>query len=224
MTSNEAAGLIKEGLNKLDSKDYPDLELWQIEAATNRALLSILRRKLPKKEERLKDVEDLQILLKTVRLAGSNKDIFFLSHKLPDDYFWYSRNTVIASKGNCSSIKMQSDLQEDANVDDLLSNYNTSPSFDFEQSFHVINGNKIKQYHNNDFTVDELELSYYRNPQRITYEKTPQWDGGVGKNMKWEWSRHFSELILEETINILSGNIENNNMYQISANKIQQLN
>lgn len=224
MTSNEAAILIKEGLNKLDSKSYPDIELWQIEAATNRALLAILRRKLPKKEERLKDVEDLQILLKSAKLSGSNKNIYFLSHKFPDDYFWYSRSSAIVSKGNCKNVRMHSSLQEDANIDNLLSDYASSPSFDFEQTFHVISGNKIYQYHNNDFIVEELELFYYRIPQRITYEGTFQWDGSTGKDKKWEWSNHFSELIIEETINNLAGNIENNNMYQISAHKLQQLN
>lgn len=221
MTSTQAALKIQNGLNKLSSSDYPNVELWKMEEAVNSAVLLICRRKLSTKEATTSLVDDLQTLLKSEKLSGDNKEVYFLSKKLPSDYFAYSKNTPICKKGYCKNVRLVSDLVEDANVDELLSDYNSSPSFDFEQTFHTINGNKIKQYHNDDFEVKELELSYYRRPQYITFPNTPQVNGGIGKDMTWEFNDGMCELIIEEATGILAGNIESINRYQIAQNNKQ---
>ncbi len=221
MTSTQAAIKIKNGLNKLDSKDYQNVDLHKIEEATNTARLRFVRRRIDAKEMNVKLVDDLQVLLKNQRVAGSNKKGYFQSHKLPSDYFDHSRVTAICTKGNCSGIRIPSDLVEDSNVDVLLGDYNSQPSFDFEQTFHVIAGNKIKQYHNDDFAIKEIDLSYFKTPQYITFPGTHQFDGEIGKDITWEFKEDVCDLIIEEAIMILSANIKDYPGVQNSQNNLQ---
>lgn len=223
MTSKQAELRTKNALNKLDSKDYVNLPNWKIEEVTNTAVRRFCRRRIDAKESTTKLVDDLQVLLKSARLSGSNKDTYFLSHKLPTDYFGHSRVTPICRKDNCTGVRIPSDLLENSNVDDYLGDYSSQPSFKFEQCFHVMAGNKVKVYHNGDFIVDEVELDYFKAPQYITYLNTPQVNGGVGKDMIWEFKDDICDLIIEETIAILSGDIENINRYNIAQGNLQQI-
>jgi hypothetical protein len=223
LTSLQASIRIKNDLNKLDSKDYQNIPLWKMEEAVNTAALRFCRRRIDAKETNNKLVEDLQVLLKgPVRLVGVDKDIFFLSHKLPTDYFASSSVAPICEKGECSGVRMGSELVEDANVNDLLQDYSSQPSFDFEQTFHVIAGDKIRQYHNRDFKIKELELTYYRQPQYITFPNTPQIDGSLGKDMTWEFKKDICDLIIEEAVEILAENTENINRAQVAQNNLQK--
>jgi hypothetical protein len=217
MNSLRASHIIKNALNKLDSKDFQNIELWKMEEAVNIAAPRFVRRRIPKKELDTQTVDDIQVLLKNARLAGSDKGIYFQSHKLPADYLDHSRVTPICSKGSCSGVRIKSDLLESANVDELLQDHNSQPSFDFEQTFHTIEGNRIKQYHNKNFEVEEVELSYYRAPQYITFPGTPQYNGGVGKDMTWEFKDDVAIQIITEAIKILAGNVKDGETLQIAA-------
>jgi len=171
MTSNRASLDIKNALNKLDTQDFQNITPTQIQEAVNKAAIRFVRQRLPMKEVDKMRVDDLQVLLvPSVRLSGSNKDIFFLSRRISEDYLSHSRVTAICSKGPCSSVRIKSQLVEDANVDDMLSSWDQQPSFKFEQCFHILSSNRIKVYHNKDFTVSEIELSYYRKPVFIQFE------------------------------------------------------
>lgn len=223
MTSKKAQLRVKNGLNKLDSQDYPNIKAWKIEEAVNTAALRFCRRRAETKENTIKAVDDLQVLLKSAKLSGSNRDTFFISHKLPTDYIGHSRVTPICNKGNCIGIKIVSEPIENSNVDELLQDFSSQPSFDFEQTFHVLSGNKVKVYHNGDFEVKEIELDYYKTPQYITFPSTPQIDGGIGKDMTWEFKDDICDLIIEEAIAILSGDTENVNRYNIAQGNLQQI-
>lgn len=224
MKSSQAVIQIQNGLNKLSSSDYQNIQIWQMQEAVNSEVLRFVRRRLPTKELNEHLVEDLQILLKSVRLSGSNRDVYFLSHKLPADYLAHSKTIAFCDNGACSLRRLKSSLIEDSNSEELLSDWSSQPSFDFEQTFHSIGGNKIKQYHNNDFEVKELELSYYRRPQFIEFPNAPLPTGGIGRDMTWEFKDDLCDVIIEGAIRILAGNISDYNRQQIAGQEIQSLN
>lgn len=217
MKSSQAILQIKNSLNKLDSKDYQNIQVWQMQEAVNTEALRFCRRRISSKEANEHMVDDLQILLKQpVRLSGSDRGTYFLSHKLPADYFAHSKVVAICSKGNCSGVRIKSNLTEDSNTEELLSDWSSQPSFDFEQAFHSLASNKIKQFHNRDFGVDELELSYYRRPQFIEFPNAPLPTGGIGKDMTWEFKDDICDMIIEGAVGILAGNISDYNRQQLS--------
>jgi hypothetical protein len=121
------------------------------------------------------------------------------SGKLPSDYRYYKRVTAYVSKGNCSSIRIDSQLKEEANVDKLLPSY---PSFKFEETFHTLIGNRIHLYHNKDFTVDKLELTYYRAPVKYNFKKL---------NTVVEFKDDLCDILVDDAAKIIASDIESLN-------------
>jgi len=222
---------IENALNKLSTGANQNIASWKKQEAVNKAVLDLCRRQIhganqfrEGKEASVVRVDDLQVLLKVQKLSGSDKGLFFLSSKLPTDYFGYSRVTPICSKDTCTNIRIPSILIEDSNVDVYLTDGEKQPSFDFEQSFHTLAGGRVRMYHNKDFIVNELELSYYKLPQYIEFPNTPLPTGGVGKDMEWEFKEDFCHLIIEEAISILAANIQDANTLQVASQKVEQNN
>ena len=75
--------------------------------------------------------------------------------------------------------------------------------------------NKFRVYHNNDFKVDEVVLTYYRNPAKISCKKRDY-------DNVWEWKDDVAELIINEAVKILAGDIENINAYEIVSRKQEE--
>lgn len=223
MTSSQAFLRIKLALNKLDSNTYQNITPTQVQESVNIGALRVVRKRLPVKESTTLKVDDIQVLLKTVRVSGSNKATYFYSHKLPNDYMAYSRNKAICTKDSCIAVEFKSDLIEDGNVDEYLTSWDKAPSFEFEQTFHSLNGNKIKQYHNGDFEVKELELTYYKTPQYIEFPGAYlPYSSLLGSDMRWEFNESICDVIIEEAVGIIAGNTDNVNRYNVSKQTIQE--
>jgi hypothetical protein len=80
-----------------------------------------------------------------------------------------------------------------------------------------LSNNRIQLYHNNDFEVNKLYLSYYRNPIKISCDK-------IDYDKEWEWNDDIAHLIIDEAIKLLAGNTENITAYQISNQRTELLN
>lgn len=218
---------IKERLNKLDSSDYDSIECWQVREAFNKAQLEWVRRTIHGSnrtqegdEETKMRVDDLQMLLKTISLRGSEKEnLFFETDKLPIDYLYHKRVTPIVSKNSCKGRKLKSTLREEANVDEYLHDYSLQPSFDFEETFHTLIGNKVRVYTNNDFDVEKVKMIYYRQPRPIDFGNCEQLDGTAGQDIDPELKDDVLELIIDEAVSILAGDIESPNQFQITKQR-----
>lgn len=220
---------VKERLNKLDSSDYDNLECWQIREAYNKAQLEWVRRQIHgdnqkqegDEETRIR-VDDLQNLLKPAFLSGVTKEqLFFETSSLPRDYLYFKRVTPLVSKSGCTGKRIGSKLREEANVDELLDDWATQPSFDFEQTFHTLIGNKIRIYTNNDFEVEKVKLTYYRKPREIDFGNCEHIDGATGQDVDPEFKDDIVELIIDDTISILAGDIESPNQFQITKQRTE---
>lgn len=224
MTSSIAISYTKQGLNKQDTATNPNFRDWDFEDSYNKALSNWIRktyngRNISKegKEESISKIDDLEVLLvPNKEISFANKNLYVES-VLPKDYRYYSRLSPITFKNNCSEVQLHSTLVENSNVDVYLKDWNTAPSFDFEQCFHTISNNKIQLYHNNDFDVSKLYISYYRNPKKISCDKNDY-------DKEWEWNDDVAHLIIDEAIKILAGNTENVTAYQILDKRTELLN
>lgn len=219
MQSSQIWLKIKQRLNKLDSSDYDNIECWQVREAFNKAQLEWVRRAVhgtnatqEGDEETRMRVDDLQMLLKTVTLTGVEKDRqFYETQKLPDDYLYFKRITPIVDKDKCNGRKMKSTLREESNVDELLQDYSTQPSFDYEETFHTIIGNKMRVYTNDDFHVQKVKLIYYRQPRAIDFGNCEHIDTSAGQDIDPELKDDVLELIIDEAVSILALDIESPN-------------
>lgn len=218
MTIRQASVKIDLRLNKSASGDYDNIWPYVKEEAFNKSIYEWVRRQKHGKnqtqegdEESDVRVDDLQVLLKSSNLSFRKKDIYVQSEAIPTDYLYFKRLTPYVSKDACKSVLIRSSLREEANVDTLLD----VPSFQFEETFHTINGNRIHLYHNNDFNVDRLSLTYYRKPKQYSFKKLDQ---------VIEFKDDVCDIIIDNACNIIASDIESLNAAAITKARLEENN
>lgn len=222
MTSGIAIERIKQRTQKSDTNLNSNFLDEEFEDAIQKGLNDWIRRQhhgsnifKEGDEQSEQRTDDLQILLTDRKMSVSDRGIYSETVKIPADYRYYKRLTPIVTKGNCSKQAIKSYFVEEANVDDYLKDWTFQPSFDFEETFHTMLSNKFRVYHNKDFTVNEVLLTYYRNPAYISCKKADY-------DKVWEWKDDVAEQIINEAVKILAGDTENINAYEIANSKTEQ--
>lgn len=222
MTSGIAIERVKQRLQKQDTNFNSNFLDEEFQDAFNKGLNDWVRRQhhgfnqfKEGDEQSEQRIDDLQILLKDRKISVTDGELYALTARIPTDYRYYKRLTPFITKDNCKKVTIKSYLVEESNVDDYLKDWTFRPSFDFEETFHTMLSNRFRIYHNNDFKVDEIILTYYRNPLLISCRK-------VDYDILWEWKEDVAELIIGEAVKILAGDIENLNAYEIAQKKIEE--
>ena len=151
------------------------------------------------------------------------KDLYYQSPIIPADYFEWKRISVSANKNCCDKRKMIVYLAEEANVDELLRDYNKKPSFEWGETFSTVLGNRIKIYTNNDFDIESATLTYYRQPRRIQIPGVSDpYTGQISSvNVDCEFKDDLVELFIDECVKILAGDLEDVTANQIADNSVE---
>jgi hypothetical protein len=225
MTSGIAIEYIKQRIQKQDTNFNSNFLDEEFEDALNKGLNDWVRRQhhgfnqFKEGDENTEQrTDDLQILIvPEKKISVIDRGIYSEISKLPEDYRYYKRITPIVSKDNCLQVRLKSFFIEESNVDDYLKDWTFTPSFDFEETFHTLSSNKFKIYHNKDFKIEEVLLTYYRNPLKISCLKRDY-------DKKWEWKDDVAEVIIDEAVKILSGDIENTSSYELANNRVENNN
>lgn len=202
-------------LNKGATDDSDNLWDYVKSEAFNKAVNDWVRRqyrgnnqKQEGDEESIARVDDLQFLLEpAVSLTIRDKGLYIESGKLPTNYLYYKRLTPYVSSGSCSSILIKSHLKEEANVDEYI---NSLPSFEFEETFHTLIKNKVHLYHNKQFTVNKILLTYYRKPKVYDFKKLDD---------VTEFKDDVAELITDEACKIIASDIESLNQKALAEQR-----
>jgi len=226
---------IKERLNKLSSNDYDNIECWQFVEAFNKGMSAWCRRNLhgynntkEGDEASKRRIDDLQILLTDVQQPtlidrGTYVEI---GTGLPTDYFEWKRIQANCKNDCCNPRPMVIYLAEEGNVPELLRDYNKKPSFEWAESFCTIKDNVLRIYTNNEFTVDNVVLTYYRQPLNIqiagcvdpyTLQASPV-------DVECEFKDDLVEIFCDEAAKIIAGDTENITQIQRNSSSIEQNN
>lgn len=208
---------VKERLNKLDSLDYDNFQTWQIVEAFNKGQVDWTRRNLhglnvvkEGDEQSTSRIDDFQILLTSLNPILTNRPQF-VETDIPTDYLRWKRISSSASSKCCPDPKpMIIYLAEQANVDSLLRDKNKQPSFEWGETFVTMSDGKIQVWTGGSFTLNNLELVYYRQPRRIEIASiadpytllTPTVD------VESEFKDDINEVLVDECVKILAGDIE----------------
>jgi hypothetical protein len=221
---------IKQRLNKLASLDYDNLECWQVQEAANKAQIEWTRRQLyainVRKEGAEQSsglVDDLQKLLKHEQVVMVDKGIYYECSNLPDDYLHYVRSDVFAEKPCCPRRRMTVYEVEEANISLILNNKDKQPSFEWAETVSTIMSNKLKVWTNEEFSIPECHLIYFRKPIEIQFNgcidiKTGQ---PFTADQECEFNDDVAEIIADNTAMILAGDIESITQYQREQQAIQ---
>jgi len=210
---------VKQRLNKLDSQDYDNLETWEIIEAFNKAQVEWTRRQLhglnivkEGDEQSTRRKDDLQVLLDTVPAVLNNQQIFYYT-VIPNDYMQWKRIDVKAKNECCPDKPMMVYLAEEGNVSELLRDKSKQPSFEWAETFATMQNNKILIYTNNEFELDDAQLTYYRQPTRIEIAGIINPYTAVASTATVEsvFKDDIVELLIDEAAGILAGDIESPN-------------
>lgn len=212
---------IKERLNKLDSNDYDNIECWQIVEAFNKAQVEWTRRQLhginsvrEGDEQSTRRKDDLQVLLSTHSLTLANKDYYY-SGKIPVEYLQWKRVDVYAKKDCCDKRRMTVYLAEEGNLNQLLRDVNKRPDFNWAETFATLKGDSVNIYTNNDFAVESADIVYYRQPIKIEIKGCvdPYTNQASTVDIVCEFKDDIIELIIDEAVSIIAGDIESPNQF-----------
>tara|TARA_Y100000389_G_C17381254_1_gene474516 strand:+ start:412 stop:1113 length:702 start_codon:yes stop_codon:yes gene_type:complete len=221
---------IKQRLNKLDSQDYDNLECWQIVEAFNKGQVNWCRRNLhglnvkqEGDEQSKRRIDDLQILLTDALLPLNNKDLHKESSLLPANYLEWKRLSGKASTDCCDLKSIVIYLAEEANVDELLRDKHKQPNFEWGETFCTLKGNKVKVFTNNKFDIDNVTLTYYRQPRRIEILGCvdPYTQTTSAFDVECEFKDDIIELFIDEAAKILAGDIESLNQQQTAQGQVE---
>lgn len=224
---------VKQRLNKLDSGDYDNIQDWQIVEAFNKGQVDWCRRNLhglnivkEGDEQSTRRIDDLGKLLTTTPLPPVNKQTYFEIDK-PTDYLQWKRVSVKAKNDCCEDPKpMVVYFTEEGNIDLLLRDKNKKPNFEWGETFCTQEGSKIKIYTNGEFEIADVKLTYYKQPRRIQISgifdiytnTTPVAD--VTSELKDD----LVEVLIDETVKILAGDIESINQIQRESGSVENNN
>jgi hypothetical protein len=222
----------KERLNKLASDDFDNLQPWMIVEAFNKGTVNWCRRQLHGlnikqmgDEQSKAKIDDLQVLLKEETVQLANRDLFVeTTLVLPSDYFEWKRISANARNECCAdSRKMVIYLAEEGNVDELLRDINKQPSFEWGETFCTLKGNKVRIYTNNKFTLEPAILSYYKQPRRIEILGVvdPYTTVISTVDIESEFKDDIVELLIDEGVKILAGDIESMNQVQTATGQVE---
>lgn len=227
---------IKERLNKLSSSDYDNIEGWQFIEAFNKGMTDWCRRNLQGTnqsrqgdEASKRRIDDLQILLtdSPVTPVTTRETYVEVGTGLPSDYFEWKRIQAFAKNECCKDPRpLVIYLAEEANVPQLLRDYNKKPSFGWAETFATIKNNVVRIYTNGEFTVEGVTLTYYRQPQRIQIAGvTDPYTLQVPLvDVECEFKDDLAEIFCDEAAKIIAGDIENLTQIQRISSSIEQNN
>jgi hypothetical protein len=211
---------IKVALNKLDSNDFTNLPAWTIVDAYNTVQPLFTRRNLhglnikrEGDEESTSRIDDFQMLLVTTsKLLMNNRQEFFeTAAVLPADYLRFKRISANAINECCPEPRrLVIYIGEEANPDILLRDVNKQPSFEWAETFATFGSNKFKIYTDNKFDVQDVTLTYYKQPRHIQIAGVKDSYTGLTPtvDVTSEFNDDMIELMIVDTAKKLAGDIE----------------
>ena len=212
---------VKQRINKLDSQDYDNIECWQIVESFNKAQVEWSRRQLhglnivkEGDEQSTRRKDDLQVLLMNDPITMTDKKDFF-SGSVPTDYLQWKRVDVFACHDCCKDRRMTVYLAEEGNLNQLLRDKAKRPNFEWAETFATLINNQVHIYTNNEFEISDASLTYYRQPRQIQIQGCvdPYTNQESAINIESEFKDDIIELIIDETVSVLAGDIESSVQY-----------
>jgi hypothetical protein len=165
-------------------------------------------------EQSTRRKDDLQVLLSPLTLTLSKRESYFQCN-IPGDYLQWKRIDTFAKKDCCDKRRMAVYLAEEGNLTQLLRDKSKQPSFEWGETFATLINNTIHIYTNDEFDVESASLVYYRQPRKVQFLNCSDPYTGVAStaDIECEMKDDIIELIIDEAVSLLAGDIESGNQF-----------
>lgn len=222
----------KKKLNKIDSQQYRNLVVPEIDWTLNEAQeLFIKMVAFPRLRSYLgfekiqRNTDDIRTLVKNENDDSNCFDITDNIVSLPDDYWHYLSAFVLMSKNSCQNVQGSVFIRE--HDDEFMKSPFDKSSFEWRTVNAVFFENGVRFYTNNEFLVTSFCLSYLRRPVYIHNAEdfgSGNYNLPSGTNLtgtqNCELPEHTHREIVDIAVLIAQGELENPTSYQLKQAKL----
>lgn len=168
-------------------------------------------------------IEDLEYLLEhNIPLEKISSFTLHDDFKLPENFFRRATSYSIASKKDCNNVPIVNWFIKPKDLNVLLQNAHTSPSFEYQETIALLNKNKLSVY-KGDFTITEVYLTYYREPKDLDIAGYKHIDGTPSSDIEVDLDDFNIEEIINRTARNAVLNYESVEQNQLALQR-QQIN
>lgn len=223
-------------LNKVGSNQHQGVELENKLIVLNDAQINIIKTKFSENnvykmgiDAFQKRYNDLEMLIQRdkflpLREEGTPLKSWSASLDLLDPCYLLGipgSEYITADKGSCKSNPLVITEIKHGNINTVLRNSNTAPSFEYQEVPGVISGHRWQIFTDGTFKPTKLYLWYVRYPVKVDYEGYVHFNGAPSTTVNCELPYYLKEEIVDVAVRSLSMITENQNMIQNSQLKIQ---
>jgi len=165
-------------------------------------------------EQSTRRKDDLQKLLIKEPIPAVKKEDYY-EGVIPENYLQWKRVDIYANKDCCNKRRMTVYLAEEGNLNQLLRDKAKQPNFNWGETFATLINNTVHMYTNNEFEIEESYLTYYRQPRKIQIvDCSDPYTGVISiTEVECEFKDDIIELIIDEAVSIIAGDIESGNQF-----------
>jgi hypothetical protein len=249
MTVEEMHYEVKLKLNKIDSQNYENLIVPEIDWYLNEAqdlfikqrygISNSKRKGFEASQKRIDDLREIVVKGIIIPFITSSADLNSFQACLPEDYMFYIRSRIDLNKEKCGDKEAVSAVQiQHDDLNEVLNDPFYSPSFEWEEVPIVFMQGSIGEnpcrdgtvigYSDGTFILTNLRLDYLRHPLRISWGDGfditnsytyPNGVTAVGLQ-NCELAEHTHHEIVDIAVMIASGDLDHPN-FQMKMLKTQ---
>jgi hypothetical protein len=222
-------------LNKIATNSHQNINMEDKILALNEAQLMLIKKKvalspsgngLDSSKSRYDDLQVLivpHVTLPSVAtsepgLSSYKSGLNGLLHR----YMYFVDVFFLCSKGNCRQHRVTGFRIKHADLQPILKNANTAPSFEYQETPVTVTADSLYGYTDGTFTIDSCHLSYVRYPRKIDVEGYIDFDGTPSVNADCELPQHLKDELVDIAIQQLAMSTENTPAAQFAQLRIQQ--
>lgn len=171
-----------------------------------------------RKSDDIRYIQNFLVLDKSIPILSTTQDK--ADFTLPEKYFDLADARANATKENCTDLIYLFELRTE-NLSETLQDEFNKPSFEWREAPYTVNSNSFSIYTNNEFTITELLLNYYRYPNQMRLLQEDNAESDFDETQEIEWD----EKCLDDIISLMVFNNdinENNPRYQLQTIRIQK--
>ena len=226
-------------LNKLSSNEHQQIQLENKILALNEAQIKLIKQKLDGQntvsglgfDAFKKRYEDLEKLIENYEdhpldLIETNKVLHKWTASLSGvspAYMFYVDSYILADKGKCKNrrVKINPDLARHGDIQILLENDHTKPSFEYQETFNIIASDEISIFTDGSFLPSKLYLSYIRYPQYIDKAGYIKLDNTPSTDVDCELKNYLEDELVDLAVENLAMYTENTSAAQSAQFRIK---
>jgi len=223
-------------LNKIGSNEHQNIELENKIIALNDAQINLIKTKfsgnnifktgLDGFQKRYNDIETLVIKDKFLSLQKDSNPLMSYScdlNLLDPEYMLGIPGSeyILADKGSCKDHMIEVLEIRHGNINRVIGNTNSAPSFEFQQVPGTIMEHKWQVYTDGTFTPTKFYLWYVRYPIPVDFEGYTHLDGSSSKTVNCELPYFLKEEVVDIAVRNLALFTENQSAVQAAQLKIQ---